>query len=95
MCFRDAEGHTPGESARAIAESQLPGAPANDGTDQSCDAYLPLLPLSTRARSHRGCLLDYSFQHRPGHGIYALKSPHEMSTLIRLGTKPAEPEPNK
>ena len=29
MCFRDAEGHTPGESARAIAESQLPGAPAN------------------------------------------------------------------
>ena len=29
MCFRDAEGHTPGESARAIAESQLPGAPAD------------------------------------------------------------------
>ena len=52
MCFCDAEGHTPGESARAIAESQLPGAPANSqsrpqgihhgrATKQTVASFLP------------------------------------------------------
>ena len=40
-----------------------------------------------RTRSHRSGLLAYPIQHRSGHGIYALKSLHNLSKLIRLGIK--------
>ena len=36
---------------------------------------------------HRSSLLTNMLQHRPGHGSFTLKSAHEMSTLIRLGTR--------
>ena len=60
MCFRDAEGHTPGESARAIAESQLPGAPPNSQSRPEAAARFefikPTIASRERCRVHRNCL---------------------------------------
>ena len=49
-----------------------------------------MLERVARTRSHRSDLLDHPIQHRSGHGIYALKSLHNLSKLTRLGIEDDE-----